>query len=580
MRPGVLQNRARWVLWAALTGALGWISSAWLTSNRITDHARPHTAPLTPLPPSQTSSPPAIPLLHERLARCFADPPAAAADDAARQAALERSLSLENAGVRGSLVRRVAYWIVASRCIDSPKSALTALVPLAAREGALGDNGPALRSLNQLLDEWARRDPEGALQALSSLPSECFAPYGVILGTGLLQAKATANPDAAIQFILDHIPVHCRMGYWGLITREIVDLDLDTARSALTRMTGDRSEAVYAILEKWAESDPLAALTWGNRVYPGANPSYGEVALVAWGKRDPVAAIEAGRKYRIRNISDTEDTIVRDWMARDPTAALAWCLNQGQDRRNFETWLSSSVEPQEIIAAARAVSPEAERAIAIATAKSWSRQDPPAALAWIQSLPHSPETDQARMAMLASLGDWSNPPEVREFANAHFETLWRPNVDLSAVNWGFYPTIPGHVSGLLGLLLDTPDSGRARLRELATPENMMFTDLLYQLSRLNPPLTAELMAPHLGHIKPTVSLEILSYWSSREPVDAARFVVDHAEELKPALEVAMASTHSSLIREIADAVRPHDASLAKALDIRFPAAAPPSGSSP
>src|SRR5256885_9013641 len=178
---------------------------------------------------------------------------------------------------------------------------------------------------------------------------------------------------------------------------EIADLPAFTAYVALPQQRQNAYALLGALLPRWGESDPKAAMAFADKVKSFDRNTAIQNVLQAWVERDLSTASEWTQKLPKSDLRPRCLTTVLGAMARvNPQSALALAEKFGPQLNNyyygssyystiFGEWASS--DPVAASAAAAKLKPGRTRDEALmAVAPKWAEKDTEAAFAWAKAL--------------------------------------------------------------------------------------------------------------------------------------------------------------------------------------------------
>ena len=220
-----------------------------------------------------------------------------------------------------------------------------------------------------ILSALAALDPKHTADWLTS-PSNTRAYYplvGHILSGTIAKEWARQDPQAALDWART-LPEQQQAGAYSGVLGTIAATDPQKAAAlALTLKTGEaRSHILDEIAKSWARHSPEEALTWASSLEPGESKTATSFALKSWSETNPEKAAE----YFDKNPNSAHlGLIATQWAQRDPESAAHWIHSKPR-------------------------SPQRDDALA-KTLWNWTTQTPKAATAWIEALPQGSSRDQA-----------------------------------------------------------------------------------------------------------------------------------------------------------------------------------------
>jgi hypothetical protein len=353
--------------------------------------------------------------------------------------------SLPNSGFKTDM-RRAVLGSIASR---NPDKAF-------AMEVQQAGEGPDFDP-HSILWEWAKRDPESAMAAVSRLNGHAARTAA----TALVGILASREPQKAWQFALrlprssgDYYgdPRYSALSAWG---RSDPKAAMDTALALDDAQV--KSAAIEDIARNWAEQDFTSALSYitqlgdasarakgitamssashANRAelfaalqqYGPVGDSYSAANLLReWAKQEPEAAAEALRQMSPGpNREQAVTEFVRGWMSTENARAdqvVAWCsaLESENARRTATQVAFEELSKQNAKAAAKLVTalPAAQQEVAtLGIAQGWGASEPASAATWALSLPEGPREN----ALNSVITEWArrSPRDAAAFAQTH-----------------------------------------------------------------------------------------------------------------------------------------------------------------
>lgn len=215
--------------------------------------------------------------------------------------------------------------------------------------------------LADMAQSWTGREPEAALRWLAARPEAELNDYS----TNYIVSQLTGMTPAAMrEFALGLPPGPVRK---ALAARSVSSdpVATDPAGAIADLPFADaaaRNAATQAILERWGETDPAAALIRLS-VLPDADPSLHISLTAGWADRDPaaasawVAALAPGEN-RDAAIAGLARSLNNGQNESDPSAALLWSLEIGdpaqrreESRGILEKWSGNQAQTAEAVQA-------------------------------------------------------------------------------------------------------------------------------------------------------------------------------------------------------------------------------------
>lgn len=114
--------------------------------------------------------------------------------------------------------------------------------------------------LTAIIESWAQKDPESAMQSIASLEPEEVRRN---MYHNFVNAWAKSDPNALLAQ-LDQLPENIKVMGQESALRKLADTDPKGVLSYLPSIenTGSRNNVLYAVADSWARIDAVEALTW------------------------------------------------------------------------------------------------------------------------------------------------------------------------------------------------------------------------------------------------------------------------------------------------------------------------------
>ncbi|MDE0094290.1 MAG: hypothetical protein OXO49_07320 [Gammaproteobacteria bacterium] len=114
--------------------------------------------------------------------------------------------------------------------------------------------------LTAIVESWAQKDPESAMQSIASLESEEIRRN---MYHNFVQAWARSDPNALLAQ-LDQLPENMKVMGQESALQKLAETDPKGVLSYLPSIenTGSRNNILYSIADNWARIDAVEALTW------------------------------------------------------------------------------------------------------------------------------------------------------------------------------------------------------------------------------------------------------------------------------------------------------------------------------
>lgn len=401
---------------------------------------------------------------------------AAALAENAPDAALAAAMRLDNELVRGPAVQRVATEWARTNVSEA----------LAAAE-AIGDEGLRRSFRAAVMAEWMRLDPDAALDYVAALPPEGQEEF---MRTNGLREVGRADPRRTLAMV-DRFSASMRDSLAAFAIQSLAAAEPAAAIAYVQALPPgqQRQQLLGTVAMVYARKDPDAALAWARSVVP---PQPGLIAQVLGGigVKNPNRAVDEAlalpqqqdRMTALRSIAMSsasqagsastlvvadrllaiEDRSLRDvtlqmllgtWSSRAPADALTWMLAKG-DRvpANAYNNVAERLGQTDPVRAASFTAriPDAARPGWIQTiAAGYARQDPRAALSWVEQFRGEPVFDLGVSAVAQGLAQ-TDPRAAAELlasvpkaanddgrAASVVAGTWAQKDPLAAAEWAF-----------------------------------------------------------------------------------------------------------------------------------------------
>ena len=308
--------------------------------------------------------------------------------------ALAQASQIQDARLRQAVIGQIARAIIAS----NPAEALAALAEMPL-------NNAYFLALSQSFTEWASQDPKAALAGALQLPANRNRdmalesvirawtgndPQGLLAWAGTQGEGATRNtaiksaigtlskedPVQAMGLVANLTNVSLRSNLTVSIAGEWAQDDPKSAADWVLQNTGGDTlrKSLKSIIDPLSSTDPQSAVALLTKMPGGGGTQIAAVQEIAknWAEIDPQADLN-WLKYLNDNTgtgpvsavkSAAETNVVATWAKNDPNAALAYVESLGQDNPLYNAMITG-------IASARA------------------SLDPVSAADWIESIPNT-----------------------------------------------------------------------------------------------------------------------------------------------------------------------------------------------
>jgi hypothetical protein len=183
---------------------------------------------------------------------------------------------------------------------------------------------------------------------------------------------------------------------------------------------------------------------------------------------------------------------------------------------------------------AQSISPEAERWAAPHIAYEWAGDgELDSLLGWLRKLEPGPESDLARMKVLAALGDSYDEQRIAR-GRELLDELWRPQVDMVNFerSWLFFGTEDSALpaTGIVRLFAADPTGMWEKIAEAVAPEHQ--EAFIGAAAEADAPATARHINANLKLMSPETIYDFARQWSQEDPRSGAIFLQEHADFLQ------------------------------------------------
>jgi len=299
---------------------------------------------------------------------------------------------------------------------EDPDAALASLSSAGGKQ-AYSDAGTVLGTL-------AAMDPEKAAAWLSNSDSPILRQPWMsgLLAQSVAEQWARQDPDAALEWASTLDPEQQVGAYSGIINNILESDPQRAAALAMSLDSSDRPKLLGQIAEAWAAQDPAEAVAWANTLSSNDRESSLQEALGSWAVSDPSQAAAYVDQLPEQERSSYVLDVVRNWSEQAPADAAAWLGSQ----------------------------PEGEgRAEAMGHLMwNWTTRDPEAAANWLGEQPAGPSYDSgvtglAKAATHAyddpsTAVNWASTIEnqdLRDSMTQHTLGVWRRQDEEAAQSW-------------------------------------------------------------------------------------------------------------------------------------------------
>lgn len=213
-----------------------------------------------------------------------------------------------------------------------------------------------------------------------------------------------------------------------------------------------QSDAIGIVINKWGASHPHEAWVWSDQNLTGPLKERAQTdLLVGWTRRTP----DLASKWLLDSGLTTQpliNAVARTWAEQDPLGAAAWArlLPEGVPQQTADVAVATEWASRDPEAATaqfnEAASQEEGVNLAIALADVWGTADPAATAEWISRLPNGTSRDNAAAALATVWGAsdiqaavaWSQglqDASMRRQVIAHLGTTWGAIEPMKAIEW-------------------------------------------------------------------------------------------------------------------------------------------------
>lgn len=345
---------------------------------------------------------------------------------------------------------------------------------------------PAGRGRMQLLQSagmaFGRSDPAGALTWVQNLQ-----PPSPELFAGVLMGYAEREPIAALEQVLAMEPSNYRTRAIGPTAYAASQKDPEGALNTVLAADAGlvTQQATSNLLQGWARSDPSAVRRWlrsnASRVPASAFTELSQQLAFS----DPDSAAELLGVVPEVAQGPWLSAVARGYARQDPDAALAWLDSQRgrpgytQANRQLIQSLAES-DPRRAAQMVTAIEDPRQRGRATqGIAAAWGQSDPVAALGWVAQIP---EAENRAGAVNSIVSMWSQQAPAQALAWARNQ----PDRTMRDIGIASYlQSLPYPTDSDARLLDEIADSGR---------KNQALAGLAMNSARQNPDLARRLLS--------------------------------------------------------------------------------------
>ncbi|MCH2065001.1 MAG: hypothetical protein MK194_14905 [Roseibacillus sp.] len=299
---------------------------------------------------------------------------------------------------------------------EDPDAALASLSSASGKQ-AYADAGAILGTL-------AAMDPAKAASWLSNSDNPVLRqPWmSSFLTQSVAEQWARQDPDAALEWASTLDPEQQVGAYSGIINNILESDPQRAAALAMTLDSSDRPKLLGQIAEAWAAQDPAEAVAWANSLTGGDREGSLQEALGSWAASAPAEAARYVDQLPEQERSSYVRDVVRNWSEQAPADAAAWLESQ----------------------------PEGEgRAGAMGHLMwNWTTRDPEAAADWLGEQPAGPSYDEGVTGLAKAAAhayddpstavNWASTIEnqdLRDSMTRHTLGVWRRQNEEAAQSW-------------------------------------------------------------------------------------------------------------------------------------------------
>jgi hypothetical protein len=255
----------------------------------------------------------------------------------------------------------------------------------------------------------AATDPQRAVKWLNDPANRmtAFPLIGQFLAGSIAKEWARQDPEAAVDWA-SKLPDSQRTGAYIGLMGTLASTDPRTASTLVARLEdgGPRREAIRNIATAWAKQAPVAAMDWAQSLAGEDRKSAMNEALGSWASHQPQDAAKYLEKTTASEITAAQlKAVAEPWLNQAPAAAAAWVATRpAGDARNEAMsgviWRWTMTEPVAASAWLRAqpAGPTHDAGIA-GLALATFDTDPSSALTWAASI-----ADETKRAESIAIG--------------------------------------------------------------------------------------------------------------------------------------------------------------------------------
>lgn len=254
-------------------------------------------------------------------------------------------------------------------------------------QGEFGGRGPGGGGADMVAAEWAKLDPNAALEWAKTLDGrERNQALESVVGE---MARKDPAGAAALASTIDP---ESRGDAFAEVAEQWAATDFDSAEAWIRSLPSDeQGEAMASAIETLASSDPVQAADKALAMGSGdhRDEAVREVAE-AWSREDPATAADWLVQQNPENSGGAMREVMQNWSNQDSEGALTFINGQplGEMRDSATQaylWTNRDTAPQSAVSLAEAITDDRDRNRTIMmTAGRWMQEDETAARSYIQ----------------------------------------------------------------------------------------------------------------------------------------------------------------------------------------------------
>ena len=299
---------------------------------------------------------------------------------------------------------------------ENPDAALASLSSAGGKQ-AYSDAGTVLGTL-------AAMDPAKAAAWLSNSDNPILRQPWMsgLLAQSVAEQWARQDPDAALEWASTLDPEQQVGAYSGIINNILESDPQRAAALAMSLDSSDRPKLLGQIAEAWAARDPAEAVAWANTLSGGDREGSLQEALGSWAASDPSRAAAYVDQLPEQERADFVGDVARNWAEQAPADAAAWLGNQPEG--------------------------ESKAGVMGHVMWNWTTTDPEAAANWLGEQPAGPSYDNGVTGLAkaaahayedaATAVNWASTIENQDLRNRmtqHTLGVWSRQDEGAAQSW-------------------------------------------------------------------------------------------------------------------------------------------------